>query len=293
MMGKIVSIKRFEIHDGDGIRTTVFLKGCPLSCRWCHNPECIEARPELVYLEQKCLQCGMCEHVCPAHTMKGGKHVYKADKCSSCGKCTEICPGGALKYYGTEISAEELVPKLIDDFPFFKASGGEVTISGGEPLMQPGFTKDVLERLKREDVHTAVDTCGFCTSSVIRSMIPFVDTFLYDIKAFDADAHIRATGQSNEQILNNLKILDKAHALVEIRIPFVPKYNADQIEKIACFLETLSCVKQVKLLPYHSFGNSKYQPLGRKAEHIPLPTEEEIQYALYTLRSHVENVEDG
>ena len=111
-MGKIVSIKRFEIHDGDGIRTTVFLKGCPLSCRWCHNPECIEARPELVYLEQKCLQCGMCEHVCPAHTMKGGKHVYKADKCSSCGKCTEICPGGALKYYGTEISAEELLEQL-------------------------------------------------------------------------------------------------------------------------------------------------------------------------------------
>ncbi len=292
-MGRIVGIKRFEIHDGDGIRTTVFLKGCPLECRWCHNPECISPKPQLAFLEKKCLDCGECTKICPAHTMKDGKHVYNPGLCTACGKCSPICLGEALRFYGEEISVDDLMPKLLEDRPFFESSGGGVTVSGGEPLMQSEFVKEILTRLKREGINTALDTCGFVPKETMASVIGLADTFLLDIKGFDERKHILATGRPNGIILENLRMLNERGASVEIRIPFVPKYNGDQIDSIGKMLGELTCIKRVKLLPYHDFGNSKYSPIGRTPEVMEIPTEDEIQTALAELRKYGLNVEDG
>lgn len=292
-MGRIVSIKRFEIHDGDGIRTTVFLKGCPLNCHWCHNPECISPLPQLAYLEPKCLHCGICSAICPAHMMENGMHRYLPERCVACGKCAPQCLGEALRFYGEEITVEELLPRLLEDRQFYERSGGGVTISGGEPLMQPEFTIELLTLLKAEGIHTALDTCGFAPLQILLSVAEVTDTFLYDIKAIDDAAHIRATGQSNRQILDNFRALDAYDCNVEVRIPFVPEYNGDQMEKIGSFLQPLRCVKLVKLLPYHSYGNAKYAPVGKTAKEIPLPEDEEIAQAITVLRGFGLRVENG
>lgn len=255
----ISNIKRFAVHDGDGIRTTVFFKGCPLKCLWCHNPESISFQPQVACYSHKCIGCGECKKE---------------------GFTPENCLGEAQVLYGTEMTVEELLPRLLEDQDFYEISGGGVTLSGGECLCQADFCAELLKRLKDAGIHTAVDTCGFVPQTAIDKVMPYTDIFLYDIKAFDEDVHIKCAGQSNRLVLENLKYIDSCDKPVEIRIPYVPHYNDTQIEKIAKFLTTLKNIKAVKVLPYHNYAGSKYQALGMKNT-LPelLPTVEQIQRA--------------
>ena len=283
MKGNIFDIKHFAVHDGPGIRTTVFFKGCPLKCWWCHNPESISTAPQLGYLAHKCAQCGRCAAVCPtgAHTLTDG-HLHRFDRslCIQCGRCAEACCGKNLTLYGREVSPEPVLRELLKDADFYDASGGGVTLSGGECLTQADFCGALLKQLKGEGIHTAVDTCGFVSKAALDQVIPYTDLFLYDLKAWDEDVHIRCTGQSNRIILENLKYLDSRGCDIEIRIPFVPGYNADQIPKIGQFLKKLPRLTGIRILPYHNFSGTKYASLNMENT-LPtrLPSDSEITEA--------------
>lgn len=255
----ISDIKRFAVHDGDGIRTTVFFKGCPLKCVWCHNPESISFQPQIAFYKNKCIGCGECK-----------KEAFTVDDCL----------GDARVLYGKEVTIDELLPLLLEDKDFYETGGGGVTLSGGECLCQADFCAELLMVLKEKGINTAVDTCGFVPKESIDKVLLYTDTFLYDIKAIDEDVHIKCTGQSNKVILDNLKYIDSLGKKIEVRIPYVPEYNANQIEKIAKFLSTLKNIKAVKVLPYHNYAGSKYAALHMENT-LPkiLPTEEEIKKA--------------
>lgn len=282
MKAFISDIKHFAVHDGDGIRTTVFFKGCPLQCVWCHNPESIIFKPQSAIFENKCINCGECAAVCPsnAHKIVENKHIFDRNLCILCGMCESVCLGDALKFYGKEMTVEELLPHLTEDRDFYESSGGGVTLSGGECLCQADFCAELLKKLKKEGINTSVDTCGFVSKESIDKVIPYTDTFLYDIKAMDEDVHIKCTGRSNKIISENIKYIDSLGKSIEVRIPFVPEYNSDQIEKIAEFLKTLKNVKAVKVLPYHNYAGSKYTALGMNNT-LPrnLPRDEDIKKA--------------
>lgn len=291
-MGIIVDIKRFEIHDGPGIRTTLFLKGCPLKCKWCHNPETIGKDFQLSYVEEKCINCGECINKCNMHNMINGKHIFSPEKCNACGQCIETCLGEALKLYGKEVTVQEILPYLIEDRAFYGDNGG-VTISGGEPLMQWEFVKELLHTLKDNHINTAVDTSGYTNRMILDEIIPYTDIFLYDVKAFDEQKHIECTGKSNVQILENLRYLDERGCRIEIRFPLVPEYNDDQVEKIGRFLSDLSNIKSVKVLPYHDYATTKYKSLNLKMEIIKVPTEEQIKKTIELFRKFGLNAMDG
>jgi len=283
MKAKIFEIKRFAVHDGDGIRTTVFFKGCPLKCIWCHNPEGIDFKPQLAYYENKCISCGECAAICQtgAHSMQKNNHKFDREKCIGCGECANACLGGnALVFYGKEMSVSELLPLLLEDKEFYENSGGGVTLSGGECLMQPEFCTELLRKLKKNGIHTAVDTCGFISRESIDAVLPYTDIFLYDIKAYDEKIHIECTGYSNQKILENLVYIDSCGKPIEIRIPYVPQYNATEIEKIAIFLKKLKHITKVRILPYHKYAESKYASLCMENT-LPenTPDEKEIKLA--------------
>lgn len=282
----IVAIKPFEIHDGDGIRTTVFLKGCPMRCKWCHNPEAISHKAELSFDADKCVSCGSCTKVCDAHTMIDGKHIFDRGKCTACGKCEKLCPVSALKLYGTDRKAQELAEELAEDKVFFDASGGGVTISGGEPFVQTGFVLELLKGLKERGINTAIDTCGYTERKNIDSVLPYTDTFLYDLKAFDEDVHIKCTNMPNRIILDNLRYIDSKNKKIEIRIPYVPGMNDNQIEKIGKFIKELKNVDKVRVLPFHGLAVKKYLNLGMEyaAQNVSAPTEKDIETAITALR---------
>ncbi len=262
--GVIFEIKRFAVHDGDGIRTTVFFKGCPLRCVWCHNPEGLSAAPEIAKYAHKCIGCGECKRE---------------------GFTPEDCLGEAQTLYGKRFTVEELLPVLLEDRDFYENSGGGVTLSGGECLMQADFCAELLSRLKENGIHTAVDTCGFVTRSALDKVIPYTDVFLYDLKAYDENVHIKCTGQSNKIILENLLYLSSLGKDVEIRIPYVPDYNDDQIEKIAGFLAPLKSITKIRILPYHNYAGSKYEALGIPSTlPVRLPTDEEIEKSIETIK---------
>ena len=288
MKARISDIKRFAVHDGDGIRTTVFFKGCSLKCVWCHNPEGIDFRPQMAYYENKCIGCGECADFCShdGHRLTENGHIYDRNACVRCGECVPHCLGAALTYYGKEVTAEELLPLLLEDRDFYETSGGGVTLSGGECLMQTDFCAELLQRLKEDGIHTAVDTCGFVPREHFEKVLPWTDVFLYDLKAFDEDIHIRCTGQSNRRILDNLLYLDSLGASLEIRIPYVPAYNDEQMDKIAGFIRTLNNVRKVKVLPYHNYAGSKYAALGMEntlPETLPEDTAVQKAQQLFTL----------
>jgi len=252
------------VHDGDGIRTTVFFKGCPLRCAWCHNPEGLSAKPQIAYYEHKCIGCGECKKE---------------------GFMPEDCLGEAQVSYGKKVTVEELLPALLEDRDFYENSGGGVTLSGGECLMQADFCAELLKKLKENGIHTAVDTCGFVSKENLDKIIPYADVFLYDVKAFDEDVHIKCTGVSNSLILENLKYLNSKGKSIEIRIPYVPDYNDGQIEKIARFLAPLQNITKIRVLPYHNYAGSKYEALNIPNS-LPnrLPTDEEIEKAAKTIK---------
>ena len=279
---RIFEIKRFAVHDGDGIRTTVFFKGCPLRCVWCHNPEGISTKSELGFFSHKCSLCGDCERVCPegVHKLEGGRHLLDRARCISCGKCVEECMAGALTVYGKDMTVDELLPMLLEDTDFYKSSNGGVTLSGGECLLWADFCAELLRELRKKGIYTAVDTCGDVPRENIDKVLPYTYVFLYDIKAMDSRLHEFATGRPNERILENLKYLDSVGAPCEIRIPFVPEFNGGELKKMADFLSGLSNIVRVRVLPYHNYAGSKYLALGlRNTLPGKMPSEEELAEA--------------
>ncbi len=277
MKAIITDIKRFAVHDGDGIRTTVFFKGCPLRCVWCHNPETYSAKPETAYFAHKCVNCGRCTEICESNIIKDGKHLFDKSQCITCGKCESVCPNDAFKIYGKEMTVDEILEIVLQDKNFYDNSGGGVTLSGGECLLYPEFCAELLKKCKEKGINTAVDTCGFVSKQAINSVLPYTDVFLYDLKAFDEEVHIKCTGQSNEMILENLKYIDDCGKKIEIRIPYVPTYNDNQVEKLASFIHNLKNIVKVKILPYHNYAASKYDALNMEntLPEIILPTQEE------------------
>jgi len=289
MKAKIFEVKRFAVHDGDGIRTTVFFKGCSLKCLWCHNPEGISFDSQLAYFGNKCINCSECVKVCKseAQIISDGKHLFVRDLCTGCGACEKVCAGSALKLYGKEMSVEELMPILLEDTEFYNNSGGGITLSGGECLCQADFCARLLCELSANKIHTAVDTCGNVSRESIDKVLPFTDVFLYDVKAIDDDIHIKCTGMSNRLILENLKYIDSCGKNIEIRIPFVPEYNANQIRKIAEFTANLKNVSKVRVLPFHNLAGSKYQSLGMNNT-LPkvLPTIDDLDKTIRILEDY-------
>lgn len=265
--GLIFDVQKYSLHDGPGIRTTVFLKGCPLECAWCHNPESISAQREIVVMENRCIACGECRQACPeAQNIPGeGAIPARNERCDLCGACIEACPTGGRRLIGWEIGVEELLETLEQDRVFYQDSGGGVTFSGGEPLRQFEFLKEMLGACRDRQLHTVVDTCGFAPESDLLALAPLTGLFLYDLKMMDDVKHRQYTGVSNVRILSNLKALASAHERIWIRVPVIPGINDSEgeLEALARFVATLHSVKQVNLLPYHRTGLPKSRRLGR------------------------------
>jgi pyruvate formate lyase activating enzyme len=268
--GLIFDIRQYSLHDGPGVRTTVFFKGCPLACRWCCNPESQGAQPELVWVGDRCLGCGLCLKACPRDalaTAADGAREIDRRRCDCCGQCAESCPGDALNLVGRRMTVAEVLAEVMRDALYFEASGGGLTLSGGEPLAQPDFAAELLRRYKREEKggHTAVETCGFAAWPVLARLAPDVDLFLYDLKHMDPDEHRRMTGRGNALILDNARRLAAAgHGLV-IRLPLIAGVNdrREHLEAAADFARSLPGVSRIDLLPYHRLGEPKYRRLGK------------------------------
>jgi len=280
MEGMISNIQKFSIDDGPGIRTTVFFKGCNLHCLWCHNPETIRPGKDLQFLEGKCNLCGNCSKACPnhVHAIKNGERILLRDLCESCGNCIEHCPTGALISTGKTMSVEEVIKEIEKDRPFYETSGGGVTLSGGECLLQRDFAGALLKQCKNQDLHTAVDTAGNVPWKVFETVLPYVDLFLYDMKLFDRNKHKAATGVDNDLILSNLIKLSDIGKKIWIRIPIIPGINSstEDINETADFIEKLKFIDSIELLPYHNLGEGKYKSVGMeyKLTSIKPPTEE-------------------
>ena len=289
--GILLDTKRFAVHDGPGIRTAFFTKGCPLKCLWCHNPESISKRPETGFYPHLCRQCGRCAGLCPAgaHLMAQEGHLFKKEHCLKCGQCETECPGNAMKLYGREMSAAEALALALEDRDFYEESGGGVTVSGGEPLLQKEFVFELFKALKAEGIHTALDTCAFVPQSVLAEMLSVTDLFLVDFKHSDSFKHRQLTGVPNEMIKSNLKFLSDCKVPIEIRIPFVPGCNSDaeNMEAAGAFLGTLR-VGKVKLLPYHALARNKYAALQMEdtMPRAETPSEEEMAQALEILKKY-------
>ena len=264
-IGTVFEVKRFAVHDGPGVRTVLFLKGCPLRCRWCHNPEGLEPGPQLACYDHKCLHCGECVQACPrhAHGLVDGKHVIDGTKCVACGACVEVCLGRALKLFGRRFTVEEACRVALEDRAFYREGGG-VTLSGGEPLLQAEFCAELFKLLKEERIHCAIDTSGAVSWESFAKVLPWTDMFLYDVKHVDDRLHREHVGRSNRQIVENLKHLTEGHVPIEIRIPVIPGFNDDpeSVEAIGRFLGGLRGIVGVRLLPYHP-ASSKYGAIRR------------------------------
>ncbi|MBQ8759368.1 MAG: glycyl-radical enzyme activating protein [Clostridia bacterium] len=298
-MTVIFDIKHFAVHDGPGIRTTVFFKGCSLKCIWCHNPEGICAKPTIAYFAHKCIGCRKCEAVCGqgVHIFENGTHILDKSKCMLCGKCVVVCPGDALTIYGKDASTDELLEDILKDKDFYECSGGGVTLSGGEALLQADFCAELLKKLKENGIHTAVDTCGNVPRDAFDKVLPYTDLFLYDMKHIDGDEHKHLTGASNKLILENLEYITQKGAKVEIRIPLVPGHNDsdDVINGIGAFLGKLTGITKVKVLPYHAFARSKYDALGMKdtLPDVPSPTNDILRAVAEKLKAYGLNAVSG
>ena len=262
-VGLCFDVQRFSIHNGPGIRTAVFLKGCPLTCPWCHNPEGRSPRPDVRVIAARCIECGACEEVCPEGVARRGVPP-DPNRCLRCGRCAEACPSGARQLIGQSMTVEELVGVVVRDRPFFEESGGGVTFSGGEPFAQPAFLLAGLEAFRSRGIHTTVDTCGFGGRATLRQAAGLTNLFLYDLKLMDARRHLEVIGVPLEPILANLRRLDRWGATVWVRVPLVPGYNDDRanLEALGAVVAGLRSTRRVHLLPYHRLGADKRAGLG-------------------------------
>ncbi len=267
--GYIFNIQKFSIHDGSGIRTLVFFKGCPLECAWCSNPESQNLLPEVFYTPENCVLCKKCQLACRQNRIKNNKEKpIITDECyNNCeNNCIDICPAEAMKFTGEKIEIEKIISKILDDKEFYNVSNGGVTISGGEPFHQPGFLFGLIRSIKSLNIHIAVETCGFFEYEINIRSIMLIDTFLYDLKLINRDKHILHTGRDNRLIIENLFKLISDNKEIIVRIPLIRSAN-DTDEDINDFLNLLKKIrgniKEVNILPYHKFGIQKYKYLGR------------------------------
>ncbi|MBT6604727.1 glycyl-radical enzyme activating protein [Candidatus Bathyarchaeota archaeon] len=282
--GLVFDIKHFAVHDGPGIRTTVFVKGCPLRCMWCHNPESLTSEPQLMFTPSRCIGCGYCMKICDhgAHITVNGAHEVDWTKCEACGKCAAECYSGALEIAGREVSVDEVMEAVLKDKVFFENSKGGMTISGGEPLSQPEFTVEVFRRAKENGIHTSLDTSGYAAWSVIEKVIEHVDLVLYDIKQMDSERHKEYTGVSNELIIENLKKIDTKDIPIWVRIPTIPGLNDDEdnFRKIGELLSLLKHLERVDILRYHKLAESKYEHTGQdyRLKGMNTPEKDEVEH---------------
>lgn len=267
--GNIFNIQHFSIGDGPGIRTTVFLKGCNLRCVWCHNPESQDFRPQMMFYKNKCTGCGKCKEECP----------HSLESCELCGRCTRYCPNNAREICGREYTVDEVMRELLADNAFYENSGGGVTFSGGECMLQIDFLEEMLRQCKEHQLHTAIDTAGHTPYSSFERILPFVDLFLYDVKCFDSDKHKQYTGVKNQLILENLKRLLATGKRVWVRIPVIPSVNdtEEEMQSIKRFLNACVEPEKIELLPYHALGEHKYTAIGKEAISFSGPGEEKIR----------------
>lgn len=282
MTGHVFNIQRFSLHDGPGVRTTAFLMGCNLRCRWCHNPEGMQFAFRLQYDAKQCIGCGACAAVCPAgvHSVTDREHPLHFDACTLCGACIKACPAGALELTGREYTAEALAEQLCRDLLFYKEQGG-VTFSGGEPLLQADFVAATAKLCRERGVPTvAVDTAGMVPRAAFEAVLPYTDYFLYDVKAVSNKVHRQGTGESNHMILENLRWLDGQGKAIYIRVPVIPSVNdaPEEIAAIGELVHSLRSVQEFRLLPYHTFGREKYATLGESLpECFAIPDDKTIE----------------
>lgn len=296
MKGVIFNIQRCSLQDGPGIRTTVFIKGCPLRCVWCHNPESWHMAPELSVNMRMCVSCGRCVQVCPshAHKLENGVHVFDRTLCAGCGACVPVCAARALSMIGRTVETEELVADVLRDRSFFERSGGGVTLSGGEPMMQFAFTFSVLQSLKEQGIHVCLDTCGYAPRSHYEQLMPYVDIFLFDYKATEPEKHRELMGVDNALILDNLHFLLAQGAKVILRCPMVERVNDTQahLEAIAALEKQYSQLLGVEIMAYHNLGKDKGLHVGRLEDEIidhemtPEPVKERWIQTLRGMGSH-------
>lgn len=270
MNGLIFNIQKFCVNDGPGIRTTVFLKGCPLRCTWCHNPESQSRNKQIMFYSDKCTGCGRCNNL----TLDDTDFVCFNDAKEICGKL---------------ISSDEVIKEVMKDYEFFKNSGGGITLSGGEPLFQFEFALDILKKSKGNNIHTAVETCGFAEKNKIEQIAKYTDLFLYDFKEADAKRHKEYTGADNSLILENLFLLNEMKKDIILRCPIIPSYNdrIDHYDKICDIANTHSSVKQIDIEPYHALGERKYTSIGKDEPKISSPTEEKVKEIIDYIASKV------
>jgi pyruvate formate lyase activating enzyme len=279
MTGVVFNIQRFSLHDGPGIRTTVFLKGCSMSCFWCHNPEGRHPKPEIFYHADKCITCGECVTVCPnhAHTLVDETHTFLRHRCTVAGECVEVCCSGALELAGEVMTVDEVMEEVLRDRPFYERSGGGITLSGGEPALKSAFSLALLARSKEHGLHTAIETCGNCHWEDLESLLAVTDLVMMDIKLMTEKDHKKATGNSNRRILDNARRLAGTRTPILFRTPIVPGINdsAEEFERIVAFVRSLVDLRatngtwtahdtgiQYELLPFHKMAADKYRNLG-------------------------------
>jgi len=283
LKGLILHLQRFSTEDGPGIRTTIFFKGCPLHCLWCHNPESMSIEPQIQWLENRCIGCGTCIKTCPLGCLTKTEQGVVIDRelCTGCGDCAETCPANAMELLGRQVSLDELVEELIKDQIYFEKSGGGVTLSGGEPLMQPDFAAALLHRLKKRDVNTAIDTCGVCSTSSLDKLLLYTDIVLFDLKEAEPEKHYDFTGLHNQRIFDNLiyirdYIVKRApEKILWIRTPLIPEATAtrDNITGLGAFItkNLAGVVQRWDLCAFNNLCRDKYRRLGIAWQYASTP----------------------
>lgn len=274
--GTIFDIERCSMYDGPGIRTTVFLKGCPLSCKWCHNPESQSVHPQLSFRADKCTLCGKCEELCPEVHQIISSHTVNYSHCKACGKCVASCPSDALKIIGKTTSVEDVMDIVKKDSSYYRQTGGGLTVSGGEPFAQPLFLKELLCAAKKEEIHTCIETCGYTTKQNLRSVLPYVDIFLFDYKETSPKLHEQYTGVDNEQIIEMFRFLYEQNKKIILRCPIIPGYNdtEEHFRGIAAMEQQYPRLSGIEIMPYHNLGRAKAIAVGKDYE-ISAPTADE------------------